>query len=187
VVLKLTDGTHHSPPNHDQGDFMYVTAKNIKLTGIDLTDITYVTREVHDEIYRRCDPAFGDILYIKDGATTGVVTINNIRQPFSMLSSVALIKLPMVINNKFMLHTLRSPLFYSMMRGDMSGIAITRVTLTKMNKAIFPFPPLAEQKRIVAKVDQLMALCDELEAKLKRSRSDAETLMGAVTNELTAA
>jgi type I restriction enzyme S subunit len=32
-----------------------------------------VTKEVHEEIYRRCDPEKGDILYIKDGATTGIV------------------------------------------------------------------------------------------------------------------
>ncbi|MBW2602653.1 MAG: restriction endonuclease subunit S [Deltaproteobacteria bacterium] len=50
-----------------------------------------------------------------------------------------------------------------------------------------PLPPLAEQKRIVAKVDQLMSLCDELEAKLKQSQSTAERLMGAVVNELSAA
>jgi type I restriction enzyme S subunit len=49
----------------------------------------------------------------------------------------------------------------------MSGCAITRVTLTKLNRFIIPLPPLAEQHRIVAKVDALMALCDALEARLK--------------------
>ncbi len=48
-----------------------------------------------------------------------------------------------------------------------------------------PLPPLAEQRRIVAKVDQLMALVDQLETKLATSRTTAETLMQAVVAELT--
>ena len=48
-----------------------------------------------------------------------------------------------------------------------------------------PLPPLAEQRRIVAKVDQLMALVDQLELQLAASRSTAENLMEAVVAELT--
>ena len=71
---------------------MYVTAKNIKSGGLDLSNITYVNEEVHREIYNRCNPEKGDILYIKDGATCGISTINNLDVEFSLLSSVALIK-----------------------------------------------------------------------------------------------
>ncbi len=47
-------------------------------------------------------------------------------------------------------------------------------------------PPLAEQKRIVAKVDQLMALCDTLEAALRRAESTAQNLAEAVVAEIVA-
>ena len=49
----------------------------------------------------------------------------------------------------------------------------------------FPLPPLAEQRRIVAKVDQLMALVDRLETQLTASRAAAINLMDAVVAELT--
>ncbi len=164
VLKKLTDGTHHSPPNGQSGAFMYVTAKNIKTDGVLLDGITYVSKDVHDEIYSRCDPSFGDILYIKDGATTGIATINQVKEPFSMLSSVALLKPSEAIFNRYLLWAMRSPFFYAETRGAMKGAAITRVTLSVMAASLLPLPPLAEQKRIVAKVDELMALCDRLEA-----------------------
>jgi len=50
-----------------------------------------------------------------------------------------------------------------------------------------PFPPLAEQRRIVAKVEQLMALVDQLETQLATSRTTAEQLMEALVAELTGA
>lgn len=164
VLIKLTDGTHHSPTNLSHGAFKYITAKNIKSEGVSLADISYVTAKVHHEIYSRCNPEKGDILYIKDGATTGIVTINDLDEPFSMLSSVALLKPSTSVYNRLIVEFLRSPFFYMQMRGFMKGAAITRVTLKRMAPALVPLPPLAEQHRIVAKVDELMALCDRLEA-----------------------
>lgn len=51
---------------------------------------------------------------------------------------------------------------------------------------VMPLPPLAEQRRIVAKVEQLMALVDELETQLAASRVTGADLMKAVVAELTA-
>ena len=85
-----------------------------------------------------------DILYIKDGATTGVVTINNLDEPFSMLSSVALLKQPQAINNRYLFFALKAPFFYETMRSGMTGVAITRVTLNKLQEAIIPLAPLTK-------------------------------------------
>ena len=56
----------------------------------------------------------------------------------------------------------------------------------KIYPIVLGIPPLAEQRRIVAKVDQLMALVDQLEAQLAASRAVAANLMNAVVAELTA-
>ena len=48
----------------------------------------------------------------------------------------------------------------------------------------FPIPPLAEQKRIVAKVDELMKLCDELGEQLRQSKQESKRLMQAVLHEV---
>lgn len=183
VLNKLTDGTHHSPPNLADGPFKYITAKNIKLEGVSLENVTYVTAKVHNEIYARCNPEKGDILYIKDGATTGIVTINDLDEPFSMLSSVALLKLSTLIFNRLIENFLRSPFFYNQMRGFMKGAAITRVTLKRMAPALIPLPPLAEQHRIVAKVDELMGLCTQLETQLNTTQYESHRLIEAILHE----
>lgn len=183
ATTKITDGTHHSPPNLFAGDFKYISAKNIKPWGIDQSGMTYVTTEVHNEIFSRCNPEFGDVLYIKDGATTGVAAINTLSEPFSMLSSVALLKPSIGLFNRYLYFVMSSPVFYDEMRAGMTGVAITRVTLAKLNSALLPLPPLAEQRRIVAKVDELMALCDRLKADLATARQHqallADTLIDA--------
>jgi type I restriction enzyme S subunit len=184
ILLKLTDGTHHSPPNGPNGEFLYITAKNIKHEGISLGDITYVTKAVHDEIFSRCNPARGDILYVKDGATTGVVAINNLAEPFSMLSSVALLKVPGCIFNELLIHFLRSPFFYLQMRRLMKGGAIPRVTLKRMAPALLPLPPRAEQHRIVAKVDDLMTLCGQLEAARQEREKSRDRLVTSTLQRL---
>lgn len=158
VCSLITDGTHHSPPNGPLGDFKYITAKNIKATGLDLRDLTYVAADIHDEIFRRCPPEIGDVLYIKDGVTTGVATVNTLNEPFSMLSSVALLKpIREVLSPKFLTHWLNSPETFSKMTGNMSGSAIRRLVLKQIREARFALPPLEEQHRIVAKIDSLFA------------------------------
>ncbi len=52
-----------------------------------------------------------------------------------------------------------------------------------LNAVLIPLPPLAAQHRIVAKVDELMALCDQLEAQLTTSEADSRRLLEAVLRD----
>jgi hypothetical protein len=86
VCSRVQDGTHFSPKEQTAaGDFKYITAKNIKHWGLDLTELTYVPAHVHREIYSRCNPEQGDVLYIKDGVTTGVAIHRENIRPGEML------------------------------------------------------------------------------------------------------
>jgi type I restriction enzyme S subunit len=65
--------------------------------------------------------------------------------------------------------------------GDKPGL-----NLSNIRDLVLPIPPLAEQRRIVAKVEQLMALVDALETQLAASRATAANLLSALVAELTA-
>ena len=153
-IKAITDGTHNSPPQQRQGDFLYITAKNIKDNGIDLTNVSYVTREIHNQIYARCNPEKGDVLLTKDG-TIGIATVNNLDYPFSMLSSIALIKPVTQLLPWYLTYVLRSPYWQTLMHSDSKGSALRRIILEQINSFIVPL--------IVEKIEQLFRQADIIE------------------------
>ena len=60
------------------------------------------------------------------------------------------------------------------------GVGLQHVTKGTLEKLPLALPPFAEQHRIVAKVDELMALCDQLEAQLTTTQTDSRRLLEAV-------
>ncbi len=67
------------------------------------------------------------------------------------------------------------------------GVSMTHMTKEKMEQLPVPLPPLAEQHRIVAKVDELMALCDRLEADQADAEAAHTQLVQALLDSLTQA
>ena len=91
------------------------------------------------------------------------------------------------VNPDYVLLYLRSPQFLKEGIERMTGTAgQKRVPRDYFAGNPFPLPPFEEQKRIVAKVDQLMALCDELEARLVQTQTDGGKLMEAVVHHVLA-
>jgi type I restriction enzyme S subunit len=159
---------------------MYITAKNIKPYYIDVSNISYVTEDDHNDIYSRCSPKKGDVLYIKDGATAGIATVNTIEEEFSMLSSVALIKCSNIILNTFLVHYMNSSVGKKNFLGYLDGAAITRLTLIKIKNVCFSIPTLEEQQSIVNKLDALRAETQKLEAIYKKKLDCLEELKKSV-------
>lgn len=148
VCVKLNDGTHFSPESFKVGAYKYVTAKNIKVSGFDFSNITYVSESIHRPIYERCNPELGDVLYIKDGVTTGIAMVNTLQEEFTLLSSVALLKQNRkIMNGYFLAAVLNNENMYSDIRSNMGGAAITRLTIAKLNVIRIIVPPLELQNQ----------------------------------------
>ena len=71
----------------------------------------------------------------------------------------------------FLMYALKTPDFLSYVNSKTYGIKMPRLGTADALNTIIALPPLAEQHRIVAKVDRLMALCDELEARQQQERA----------------
>lgn len=89
------------------------------------------------------------------------------------------------VNSKFMALSLNSPLIKPIIERKMTGMADSQVNISQDNMKGFmiPLPPLSEQQRIVAKLDELMQYCDELEESIKASQQQNELLLQQVLRE----
>ncbi|WP_312909943.1 restriction endonuclease subunit S [Natronosalvus caseinilyticus] len=187
VCQKITDGTHNSPDTVDEG-YPYITSKNIRENGFRLDDIGYISEEDHKKIYSRCDPQLGDVLYVKDGANTGIARKNTLDFEFSLLSSVALIRTDRDrLDPDFLTHHLNWPLFKKVMQSKMSGTGISRLTVTKIKNSEVLLPPLPKQRRIadvLSTVDEQIQQTDKIieEAKELKQGLMQDLLIGGLSN-----
>jgi type I restriction enzyme S subunit len=145
LVEILTDGTHHSPKT-TSGPYLYITSKNVKFGCLDLNNVSYIAADEHEPIFQRCPVKKGDLLLTKDGASTGNAAINILDKPFSLLSSVALIRGKKgILNNNYLLQYILSTRGQYLLKSEIEGQAITRLTLKKISKFPVPLPSYQEQ------------------------------------------
>jgi len=165
----LVDGTHHSPSSWPEGDYKYITAKNIKELGFDFSELTYVTGDDHEVIYSRCPVQKDDVLYIKDGATAGIAMVNPLEEQFSLLSSVAVIRpIPNVLLPSFVRYHLNAGSFKDDVLNRLVGGAMPRFTLDMISRFHFGIPPCDEQRAIARFLDIETSKIDALVAEQRR-------------------
>ena len=66
---------------------------------------------------------------------------------------------------------------------SLTGTAQPTIPLRPLRNFMVALPPLAEQHRIFAKVDELMAVCDRLEAQLSTAQTERGRLLEALLHE----
>jgi type I restriction enzyme, S subunit len=165
----ITDGTHYTPTYTEAG-IPFISVKNLSSGKLDFSNTRFISEQEHNEFAKRCHPEEGDVLLTKVG-TTGIAVTINIKKEFSIFVSVALLKLVQgFIDADYLTRLINSPLVKKYSADGTEGVGNKNLVLRKIKAFIIPLPPLAEQRRIVAKIDQLMARCDELE-KLRVDRS----------------
>ena len=151
--IKIQDGSHFSPKvqisEPRAGWFPYLTSKNIRNNYVDMRGITYIDSNFHEGIYQRCNPELGDLLLTKDGVNTGNITINSLDFPFSLLSSVCIIKVKKVLlDATYLKFYLQSSIGNKAILGDMTGAAIKRIILRTIKNLNIPIVALEKQQEI---------------------------------------
>jgi type I restriction enzyme S subunit len=184
----VRDGTHDSPRATSTG-YPLVTSKNLSSGKLDLTDVNYISVEDHLKIQERSAVDRDDILFAMIGSIGNPVLVD-IDLDFS-IKNVALFKYfdKMSSNPKYLKLFLEHAA--DVLRAEASGAVQSFVSLGKLRAFELALPPLAEQQRIVAKVDELMAVCDQLEQQTEDSieahATLVETLLATLTDSSDAA
>lgn len=177
VTEKIQDGTHFSPQSKE-GPCLYLTSKNIQKGKLLLSNISYISQEEHDSIYKRCDVKYGDVLLTKDGANTGNCAMNTLHEPFSLLSSVAFLRCDKTVClNDYLYQFMSSSAFKKVVQDSMTGNAITRLTLTIIKNLKIAVPSINEQSEITKHLSSVDSNLELKHLKLESLKSLKKALM----------
>ncbi|MEI8309425.1 MAG: restriction endonuclease subunit S [Verrucomicrobiota bacterium] len=138
--------------------------------------------------YARTRLRGGEILLCVVGATIGRLGVAPASWAGANIARAVVRIAPIPeLNRDYLLLVLRSSLIQSYFAITTRTLAQPTLNVGAIEQTPIPIPPLAEQRRIVAKVNQLMALVDELETQLAASSATAANLLEAIVAELTTA
>ncbi|EAF5831807.1 restriction endonuclease subunit S [Listeria monocytogenes] len=140
----VRDGTHDSPKYFDDG-YPLVTSKNLKVFGLDLSDVSLISDKDFRSINKRSKVDIGDILFGMIGTIGNPVQID--RDDFA-IKNVALIKEQKKILNSFLIQVLKSQVFNRYIRNENAGGTQKFLSLSKVRGFRFLCPNNEEQIRI---------------------------------------
>lgn len=182
-VFDVRDGTHDTPKYQSEG-VPLVTSKNLSSGRLDLQDVKLISFDDHRKISERSKVDSGDVLFAMIGSIGNPVLVDTARE-FS-IKNVALFKpygkdLP---SSEYLLIYLTS--VASDMRERSAGGVQSFVSLGSLRSYPFALPPVQEQERIVAKVNELISLCEQLKLSLAKARQHHEHLASILVGQAVA-
>lgn len=154
----IGDGLHGTPTYTNKGKYAFINGSNLKNGQIILTPETKYINE--DEFEKIKSPINNNTVLISINGTLGnlaKLTIKNV----SLGKSAGFITLITDLVLEYIYKFLQSPTFKNFYESKYTGTTIKNIPLKALRECPVPIPPLVEQKRIVAKLDQLMPLVDE--------------------------
>jgi type I restriction enzyme S subunit len=187
----ITKGT--TPASNEllpEGDIPYIKVYNIIKNKLDFFyNPVFISKITHETKLKRSKVFPGDVLMNIVGPPLGKVAIVNDEFPeWNINQALAIFRPVKSIDNKFLYYVLSCYSTLEEVLKETKGTAgQDNLSLEQCRNLQIPLYPLSIQKCIVAKVEQLMSLCDELEAKLMQSINDREKLMETAVRQVLAA
>ena len=156
-----------SPTYSETKTYPVVSQKCVQWKGMNMSKARFIAPETVSKYEESRKLTTGDLLWNSTGqGTLGRIAIYDERlnpYKYAVADSHVTVLRPLQVLSKYMYYWFAGPEVQSTIEERATGSTkqIELVTSTIMSY-IFPLPPLEEQQRIVTKVDELMALCDEL-------------------------
>lgn len=179
----VVDCKNKTAPYANQG-IKIVRTTNIRNGKLNSIDQKYVDEETYQIWSARYKPQPGDILITRE-APMGEVCLIPEGEQICLGQRVMLARVfPEMIDPNFMIYSLRDPRLMDRVQDKPIGITVQHLRVGGVESLLIPLPPLAEQRRIVARVDALMALCDALEERQARQGEERRRLLTALVDAL---
>jgi len=163
-----------SEPKFFEGNIPFIGPGQISPQG----KLLFSEKSVSEEgLFESMEAMPNDILMVCIGGSIGKSAIANKRLAFNQqINSIR----PIYISSKYLFTTVSTDYFYNSVIRKATGSATPIINRSKWEELLVPLSPMLEQQRIITKVDELMALCDQLKDSFKLAETTQLGLTDAV-------
>jgi type I restriction enzyme S subunit len=161
----------------------FLRSQNIYNDGLRLDDVAYIDQETHRRMAGTLVKPGDLLLNITGGSIGRCCLVPALFQEANISQHVAIIRVAIDGIQAFLHLLILSPYFQAFIVGEQTGAGRGGLPKNRMDRIPVALPPLAEQHRIVTKVEELIAVCDRLEAQLTVTRTESRRLLEAVLHE----
>ena len=152
----IKDGTHQTPIYTEDrvNGFKFLSSKDVTSQKINWSNIKYIPKELHEQLYAKLSPKRGDILLAKNG-TTGVAAVVDSDEIFDIYVSLALLRPKSGVNVSYLCSALNSEDLKRQFNSSLKGIGVPNLHLREIKKARIIFPPIDIQNKISSITKQI--------------------------------
>lgn len=159
IVSVLGDGIHGTPIYDESGKYYFINGNNLIKGRIILKDDTKKVSE--SEFQKHKKPLDNNTILVSINGTIGNYAFYD-REPVILGKSACYLSVMNGIYKKFICYLINTDFFLKYATNEATQTTIKNVSLKAMRMFPVPLPPLAEQKRIVQKLEEILPLCDKL-------------------------
>lgn len=152
-------------PNKVKSGVPLITAKNVRYGYISREPEEFVTAEEYKSWMTRGFPRIGDMLFTTE-APLGNIALIGIAEEFALAQRVICFQLHERAIGEYLKIAIMSDQVQQQLINAATGMTATGIKASKLKEIPIPIPSIAEQHRIVAKVDEIVALCDQLRTRI---------------------
>ena len=180
ITRQLGDGLHGTPIYSQDGEYYFVNGNNLTGGKIVIKPETKTVSESEHSKHKK--PLDEQSILVSINGTIGNIAFYN-SEKIILGKSACYFNLASGVSKHFVRLLIEAPGFMKYALKSATGTTIKNLGLKAMNDYPIALPPLAEQHRIVAKVDQFMALCDQLKTRLTLARQLNEQLASTLVKQ----
>jgi type I restriction enzyme S subunit len=173
-LAKFIDYRGKTPAKIEAG-VPLITAKNVRFGFISREPYEFISENEYAKWMTRGFPRTGDILFTTE-APLGNVAVVDLEEKFALAQRVICFQFHEPQIAAYLRVALMSEQVRKRVAEEATGMTATGIKASRLKEIPIPLPPLSEQYRIVAKVDELMALCECLKADIAESRKRQKRL-----------
>ncbi len=181
ICHKITDGSHNPPKGIENSEYLMLSSKNVFDDEITFDKPRFLSEQNFNSENKRTDVMPGDVLLTIVGTVGRAAVVPTDSPKFTLQRSVAVLKPDNnQIDSRFLMFSLQSIL--EVLNDGARGVAQKGIYLKALRELQIPLPPLPEQKRIVAILDEAFAGIDAAVANTEKNLANARELFESYLN-----